>query len=104
MAEWVLMPTTQAESKAGVSTEPCDYNEYKYRIYIPLPMELVKQIEVGQDMEIVLKGDIKKISMSEDEKESSGEVCLRVKAVKLPEKKKPMEDYAQSLMDEDYED
>lgn len=104
MAEWVLMPTTPSESKEEVCSEPYDHDEYKYRIYIPLPMELVKQIEVGQDMEIMLKGVVKRISMSEDEKESSGEVCLRVKAAKLPEKKKPMEDYAQSLMDEDYED
>lgn len=105
MSTWVMMPTTKATDVEDDCCKPCDVDdEWKYRVYIPLPTELVKQIEVGGELEIVLKGMVKRVSMSEDDKESSGEVCLRVKAAKLPSAKAPMEDYAQSLMDEEYED
>lgn len=101
MSEWVVMPTTKSEEKNEVCSAPYDHDEYKYRIYIPLPAELVKQIQVGEELALELKGVVKRISMSDDEKEGdSGEICLRVKAAKLPSKKDAMEKYAASLADE----
>lgn len=100
MSDWIEMPKTQSQD--AVQCVPCDDDdEWKYRVYIPLPSELVSQVKVGTDVEIVLKGVVKRLSISEDDKESSGEICLRVKAAKLPKAKSAMEDYASSLLDED---
>lgn len=100
MADWVEMPKTNSQEKEVCV--PCEVDdEWKYRVYIPLPSELVSQIKVGGEIEIMLKGTVKRLSISEDEKEDSGEICLRVEAAKLPKAKTVMEDYASSLLDED---
>lgn len=104
MAEWVLMPSTKVEKEDYDCAKPCmDEDEWKYRVYVPLPPELVRQINVGEEIELTLKGEVKRVSITEENDNSSGEVCLRVKAVKMPSAKAPMEDYASSLVD-DYED
>lgn len=102
MSDWVIMPTTKSESKEEVCAELYDHDEYKYRIYIPLPAEICKKINVGEELEIALKGIVKRVSMTDDEKDGdSGEICIRVKAAKLPSQKDAMESYANSLADED---
>lgn len=102
MSDWIIMPSTKAEEKEDCAVECIDHDEYKYRVYIPLPSSVIKQIQVGEEIELSLKGLVKRLSMSDDEKEgSSGEICIRVKAAKLPQEKDAMEAYANSLADED---
>lgn len=102
MSDWVEMPKTKAADMDDDCCKPCEVDdEWKYRVYIPLPKELLTQIKVGGEIEIALKGVIKRLSISEDENEAGGEICLRIKEAKLPKAKGEMEDYAASLYDEE---
>lgn len=99
MSDWIEMPKTKS---VDLEVPPSDdQEEWKYRVYIPVPAELVKQLKVGETVSIELKGDVRRLSITEEaEGGGSSEVCLRVKAVKLPEKKSAMEAYAASLDDD----
>ena len=100
MADWKELPTTKSMSKEVVAYSDSEEGEWKYRIYIPLTAEMAAQIKVGAEMEIALKGVVKRVSMSEDDESPSGELCFRVKAVKLPEAKSKMEAFASELVDD----
>lgn len=100
MADWKELPTTKSMSKEAVAYSDSEEDEWKYRIHIPLTAEMAAQIKVGAEMEIALKGVVKRVSMSEDDESSGGEVCFRVKAVKLPEAKSKMEAFASELIDD----
>lgn len=100
MSDWQELPTTKSAAKESVPSPEYDDDEWKYRIHIPLTAEMAAQIKVGAELEIALKGVVKRISMSEDEESSGGELCLRVKAVKLPETKSKIEQFASELIDE----
>lgn len=100
MADWQELPSTKSMSKEDVVKSDYDDDEWKYRIHIPLTAAMASQIKVGAELEIALKGAVKRISMSEDEEFSGGEICLRVKAVRLPEAKSKMEQFASELLDD----
>jgi len=100
MADWQELPTTKSETKDEVVKSDYDDDEWKYRIHIPLTAAMAAQIKVGGELEISLKGVVKRISMSEDEDTSGGELCLRVKVVKLPEAKSKMEAFGAELIDD----
>jgi hypothetical protein len=99
MADWQELPTTSSEAKESVKSE-YDGDEWKYRIHIPLTPEMAAQLKVGSEIEIALKGVVKRISMSDGEDQAGGDVCLRVKAVKLPEAKSKMEAFGAELIDD----
>lgn len=100
MADWQELPSTKSMSKEEVIKDDYSNDEWKYRIHIPLTAELAAQIKVGAELEIALKGVVKRVSMSEDEESSGGELCFRVKAVKLPEAKSKIEQFASELIDD----
>ena len=94
------MPTHKIKAQKMNETEMPMDEEYKESVYLPVSKETIEMLEVGQEVEITIKGTVKGLESREGPDSENNEIRFEIDEVSTPDSNK-ITDFNESLDEDD---